>query len=679
MQHDLTVATPRPPGSPARTKAGWRSLERRLPLIMTGLLALMLAVALGLTYATLAKSARDTMAERLESAASQLGTLTEGVMAGIRIRLRVLATDSTLRRALIDARRGDERAPADPAAAARVTAALARSFIGRPDSTAAVELWTADGRRIAHAGADLRSGVSIADRAADLARIPVRQEGLEALAPSDSVQIGDLYVAGSGAFFWVVAPVFDGGARIGYMARRYRMDQGMRAEDMVHGLVGPDVAAYVHNRDGSVWTSISGEVTSRPEQRDSMAAGLVVSRAGAGSFLAAGEMLDKTPYGLALEIPMAAVMAGPRTTILRLALFSLLLTLVGGIAAWAVSRRITRPIVSLTGAAEAIAQGDYGARVEPRGDDELARLAVSFNRMAEEIGASRCELEMQTEEALASTEELESSNRELLMARAEAEQARAHAEAANRAKSEFLAVMSHELRTPLNAIAGYTELLELELRGPITDAQRRDLSRIRASQQHLLGLISAVLDLSRIEAGRVTYHLAPLALDPFLSSLDALVEPQAVAKSLTLDYQPCGPLIGATTDHEKLRQILLNLLSNAIRYTPPGGRVVFTADAVDESWVVIRVVDTGVGIPEDSLDRIFEPFVQLDRSLTRVRDGIGLGLSISRDLARGMGGELTAESQVGAGSTFSLRLPRAAVVDIPSIPTASGDFPAVAS
>ena len=171
--------------------------------------------------------------------------------------------------------------------------------------------------------------------------------------------------------------------------------------------------------------------------------------------------------------------------------------------------------------------------------------------------------------------------------------------------------------------------------------------------------------------------MTPLAVDPFLASLDSLVEPQAATKSLTLDYVPCDPSLAAEADSEKLRQILLNLVSNAIRYTGPGGRVTLSADAMDESRVAITVTDSGIGIPEESLEQIFEPFVQLDRSLTRVRDGIGLGLSISRDLARGMGGDLTVESRLAEGSRFSIILPRASILDVRTIPTRSGEQPAV--
>ncbi len=188
-------------------------------------------------------------------------------------------------------------------------------------------------------------------------------------------------------------------------------------------------------------------------------------------------------------------------------------------------------------------------------------------------------------------------------------EARLAAEEANAAKSTFLAAMSHELRTPLNAIGGYAELLELELRGPITVAQRLDLDRIKRSQQHLLRMVNEVLSFAKIDAGQVKYD-----------------------------------------------QILLNLLANAIKFTNPGGRVRMWCAGVD-SRVHIHVRDSGPGIPDDDLERSFEPFVQIDRRLNRPAEGTGLGLAISRELARGMGGDVEVASEPGKGSTFTLVLP----------------------
>ena len=236
-------------------------------------------------------------------------------------------------------------------------------------------------------------------------------------------------------------------------------------------------------------------------------------------------------------------------------------------------------------------------------------------------------------------------------------EARAEAERANRAKADFLATMSHELRTPLNAIDGYAELMELGIRGPLTDAQREDLARIRRSQKHLLGLIDDVLSFARIESGRMTLDLVPVPLDEALGALEELVAPQLRAKGLRYDYLRTTTDVWVRADPERLRQVLINLLSNAVKYTDDG--TIIVEAAVEGEDAVVRVRDTGRGIPAEKLDAIFEPFVQVEQGLTRRSTGSGLGLAISRDLARRMGGDLTVESSVGGGSIFTLRLPRA--------------------
>ena len=236
--------------------------------------------------------------------------------------------------------------------------------------------------------------------------------------------------------------------------------------------------------------------------------------------------------------------------------------------------------------------------------------------------------------------------------------ARGDAETANRAKAEFLAVMSHELRTPLNAIGGYAELMEMGIRGPVTTQQAEDLRRIQASQRHLLGLVNEVLNYARIETGSVHYELTDVPLAAVVASVEPLVAPQLSAKQLAYAVNSCDPAPVARADREKVRQVLLNLLSNAIKFTDAGGRVDVSCDT-DGDRVLIRVRDSGIGIARHELDRVFEPFIQVNASLTRTQEGTGLGLAISRDLARGMGGDLTAESQPGVGSTFTLSLPAA--------------------
>ena len=239
--------------------------------------------------------------------------------------------------------------------------------------------------------------------------------------------------------------------------------------------------------------------------------------------------------------------------------------------------------------------------------------------------------------------------------------ARAAAEEANRAKSDFLATMSHELRTPLNAIAGYAQLLELGVHGPLEPAQREALGRIARSQRHLLELIDGILEFARVDAGRVRYRRDVVTVAHVAADAEALIAPAAHARGITLAVEG-GDDAAVLADGDRLRQVFVNLLTNAVKYTPQEGRVEL-AWRVDDDRVVVTCRDDGIGIAPDRLEVIFEPFVQLERRLDRPADGVGLGLAIVRELVRGMDGEIAVESTVGVGTTFTVRLPLATAVE----------------
>ena len=287
--------------------------------------------------------------------------------------------------------------------------------------------------------------------------------------------------------------------------------------------------------------------------------------------------------------------------------------------------------------ARRVSAEEAARRAAEEREQELRALADRLSRQAKELEDERIEAEE---------------------ARRLAEESRARADEANLAKSQFLAAMSHELRTPLNAIGGYTDLLAMGLSGPITPQQEEQLARIKRSQTHLLGIINDILNFSRIEAGQLVYNIEDVSMRAAIDAVTHMVMPQAVANGLRLDAEPCDPSIAARVDRAKLEQILVNLLSNAVKFTGPGGRI--TVSCVEQPDVVmVSVHDTGSGIPADKLESIFEPFIQVGRSLTAPAEGTGLGLAISRDLARAMGGDITVKSTVGEGSDFCVTMPKA--------------------
>ncbi|HEY0673882.1 MAG TPA: ATP-binding protein [Longimicrobiales bacterium] len=273
--------------------------------------------------------------------------------------------------------------------------------------------------------------------------------------------------------------------------------------------------------------------------------------------------------------------------------------------------------------------------------DSLAETRATLAVHADQLEEQARELEIQMEESQQLSDDL-------------AETAK-RAQAASQAKTDFLAVMSHELRTPLNAIIGYADLLQTGVSGPLTDTQMTQLTRIRSSSFHLLDLIQDVLSFSRIEAGREELRFSEVEVQRLARDVHDYIEQQCAAKGLDERLTVPPEPLSMVTDSAKVKQILLNLLTNACKFTDSG--YVELAVQRDHDDIVFSVSDTGPGIAPEHLQMIFEPFTQVDQSRTREKGGAGLGLPVSRRLAHLLGGELQVQSTLGAGSTFTLRLP----------------------
>jgi signal transduction histidine kinase len=307
-----------------------------------------------------------------------------------------------------------------------------------------------------------------------------------------------------------------------------------------------------------------------------------------------------------------------RHAVIAFVVASILLALLLG---YAISSSVIGPIKQMEARMSEIAAGDFSKQVQVPNRDELGALAADLNRMSDELGQAHRELE-----------------------------------SASQHKSEFLANMSHELRTPLNAVIGFSEVLLQRMFGELNEKQDEYLNDIYASGQHLLSLINDILDLSKIEAGRMELAPAPFHLPSALENAVTLVKERAARHgiALELDIDPrLGEVVG---DERKIKQILLNLLSNAVKFTPEGGRISLKARRTDGT-VEIAVTDTGIGIAPEDQAAIFEEFRQVGSDETRKQEGTGLGLTLAKKFVELHGGRIWVESELGRGSTFTFALP----------------------
>jgi signal transduction histidine kinase len=320
-------------------------------------------------------------------------------------------------------------------------------------------------------------------------------------------------------------------------------------------------------------------------------------------------------------------------------------------------------ILRLAGEERGMFGGRRGASVFAVADMVAFLLLIAWSaRVLRDIDRKRGELYVLEREA---HEASEKARAEAEIAMTQAEAARAEAESANGAKSDFLAVMSHELRTPLAAIMGYQELLADGITGPITDAQAQQLGRIKASARHLLSLIDEILTFTRLDAGRDTVIPETFLLDDALREACEIVEPLATAKKLEMRIVSPGPGVKVESDTTKVRQILVNLLSNAVKFTDKG--TVSAEASVRANEFVLKVSDTGIGIQQEHLHKVFDPFWQVEQKATRRATGTGLGLTVTKRLANLLGGDVDVMSTPGEGTTFTVTLPTKAP-HIASIP-----------
>lgn len=583
------------------------SIEYKLPLLITAMLVCIVGIGSWATYRQVRASALEANAADLQRSAVRLADLIETGVAPQIARLENLAENQEVRTAL---GRGERTAAADE---------VVRPF-ATGDDTLAVEVRTAEGRTVARAG-HYPAGLTAA-----------QTDSLRSIAASGRGGYSQIGVVGGRPYVWAVAALTVAG-QVGSVARLIAV--GDEDSDAVGDLLGPGFSVYYTNSTGGPWITLDGRVVPAafPDPMTPPASHRRPDDGRAATATAAAT--SGSPLAIIVEAPVDRVLAGPRSFLRWLVVGSAVLIIAGAGIGWLLSRRITRPLKSLTAAAREIGRSQEVDQVILDRGDEVGQLANAFNDMAAEIHRTHSALRTEA---------------------AEADMARAAAETANRMKSEFLATMSHEIRTPINAIIGYADLLLLGIPDPVSETQRDQLERIGTSSKYLLSLIDEVLDLARIEAAQLDVQEEVGKVDDVISMGFDIAAPAAAAKGISLVRAPAEPGIGFSGDRQRVVQILVNLLSNAIKFTPRGGRVE-VASSTNGRHTSIVIHDTGIGISADHIEQIFEPFVQADQSHTRAFGGAGLGLAISRRLARLMGGDVTVESAPGNGSSFTLQLP----------------------
>jgi signal transduction histidine kinase len=365
-----------------------------------------------------------------------------------------------------------------------------------------------------------------------------------------------------------------------------------------------------------------------------------------GKVLTATHPIPSLGWHVFVEQPLGEVFAPLYAAIFRTIVLLIIGLALAALASLILTRRMVAPIEALQAGAARVATGDWGQPIDVRTGDELQALAEGFNRMTEQLRESYAELEQRVEDR----------TRDLAVAMEQLEEKGQELEAVSRHKSEFLANMSHELRTPLNAIIGFSEVLHEQMFGELNEQQMGYVADVLESGQHLLSLINDILDLSKVEAGRMELELSEVSLPLALQSGLTMQGERAGKTGITLGLSVHPEDLVVRADERKLRQIVFNLLSNAVKFTPPGGRVDVSARLTD-GVVEVAVTDTGSGIAPEDQELIFEEFQQARRDPGTRQEGTGLGLPLSRRFVELHGGRLWVESEQGVGSTFRFTLP----------------------
>jgi len=584
-----------------------RSLTIKLPLLLSLLLLAAVAAMAAASYIELRGALTQMAGTRLHQAAAQMANV-----FAMSSRQRVAAMKQLMARA--DVR--DFLATRNPAQTASIDEAI-RAYLGTALPVANVELWDRDGHRLFEAGATFE------ETPASLV-----EEYKRDLPLIDDASIGRLRMFEDGLRYPVGGGISQNGQVIGYVVERRRINnpsQTRQTVQLLTGLIGNEATMVLGNADGTVWSDLEKPIADVPIRADENRL-WDYTRAGRPRTFAWATAIDGTPWAVAIEFPQDAVLEPSQRLVVRLVGLALLLFGVSVAVGWVLTRRITTPLAQVTEAAESVADMRPHVHVEIDREDEIGRLADSFNIMAARVEQSRIDLEARVEQR---TAELQAANREL---------------------ESFSYSVSHDLRAPLRAIAGFVQILD-EDHGAQLDAQaRKHLERVRVNAQRMGQLIDDLLSFSRIGRTAMSWQTVDL------TSMATAIAEEAVAASgrpiaLTID-----PLPACHGEPSLLNQVIVNLISNAVKFTSKVPEPSIHVGSTSQNGETIYFVrDNGVGFDERYAEKLFGVFQRLHRVVDF--EGTGVGLAIVHRIISRHGGRVWAEGKLNEGATFYFTLP----------------------
>ena len=584
-----------------------QSLAVKLPIILTLLLLLAVTAVSVASYLELRREVIALASGRMQQAADQMATV-----FGTSGRQRVVSMQQLMKRPeVLEYLKTRDKALEEPIHAA------VRAYLGTAIAIANVELWDPSGKRVFASGATFDEATGTL-----LETFKVELQGV------DAPEVGRLRHEGDSLFYPVGGRVAQDGAALGYVVERRRISNPAQTRPVVGlltGLIGGHASMVIGNADGSVWSDLSTPVTDVPINEAGGARLWEYQRAGMPRALAWATPINSTPWMVAIEFPKAEVLEPLQRLLFRLVPIGALLLLATATVGWVISRRITTPLGQVTEAAEALAESQHAVHVDLDREDEIGRLADSFNTMATKVEQGRLDLELRVE---LRTAELRAANREL---------------------EAFSYSVSHDLRAPLRAIAGFVQILEDEHSSQFDADAKRALERVKVNARRMGQLIDDLLTFSQIGRTTMTRQTVDLTAIARAAADDAMA---SAGHQIDFIVQPLPPCYG---EPALLQQVFANLISNAVKFTARATRPAITIGAKTEGETVYFVRDNGVGFDDRFAEKLFGVFQRLHRADDF--EGTGVGLAIVHRVISRHGGRVWAESKQNAGATFYFTLP----------------------